>query len=122
MCVVLSQTGDAPLQSAFPTQATHEPVVASQPGVAPEQALLFVAEHAPHEPPGWHAGVAPPQSPSTEHARQVCVVPLQVGVAPEQSALATHVTHVPDAALQIGVEPVHVVLFVAEHAPHAPLG
>ena len=122
MCVVLSQTGVPPPQSALPTHATQEPVVASHPGVAPEHALLFVAEQAPHAPLAWQAGAAPPQSPSAAQARHVCVAPPQVGVRPLQSALATQVTQAPEAVLHREVEPVQAVLFVAEHAPHAPVG
>jgi hypothetical protein len=36
--------------------------------------------------------------------------------------LVTHDAHVPVAVSQTGVEPVHCVLFVPEHTPHAPLG
>jgi hypothetical protein len=62
--------------------------------VVPPHALLLVAEHWPQAPPGWQAGVAPPQSPSAAHARQRCVAVLQTGVVPPHWAFATQATHV----------------------------
>ena len=83
--------------------------------MAPPHALAFVAEHCPHAPDPWQAGVAPPHSPSPPHARQVCVPPSQIGVAPEQSALATQRTQVPDPTSQTGVAPVHSTALPSEH-------
>jgi hypothetical protein len=57
--------------------------------------VAFVAEHVPHEPLGWQAGVAPPQSASLAQARHVCVVVLHAGVVPPHCALDVHGTHVP---------------------------
>ena len=51
-------------------------------GSAPVQRALFAAEHSPHAPDGWQAGVAPPHSPSPAQARQACVARSQTGVAP----------------------------------------
>jgi len=93
--VVVLQTGVGPEQSALDTQATHVPFDVLQAGVAPEHLVEFVAEQAPQEPPGWQAGVAPPQSLSIAHAWQVCRIGSQTGVPPEQSELTTQVTHVP---------------------------
>jgi hypothetical protein len=39
------QTGVVPEQVAFDTHGTQVPVVVKQAGVAPEQAVAFVAEH-----------------------------------------------------------------------------
>jgi hypothetical protein len=80
----------------------------------------LVAEHCPHDPEGWQAGVAPPHSPSPAQARQVCVVVLQTGVAPPHWAFEMHGTQVPAAVRQTGVAPPHALAFVAEHCPHAP--
>lgn len=66
-------------------------------GVEPVHCVLLVAEHTPHPPDGWHAGVEPLQSTSAAHPRQLPVVVLQVGVVP-----------------------VHCAVLVAEHCPHAP--
>jgi hypothetical protein len=57
---------------------------------------VFVAEHWPHAPEDWQAGVAPPQSLSLPQAWHTCVAPLHTGVVPEQSALATQRTQLPD--------------------------
>ena len=58
------------------------PPVVSHSGVGPAQAVAFVPEHAPHAPLGWHAAVAPPQSASPEHARQVFVPVSHTGFVP----------------------------------------
>jgi hypothetical protein len=113
--------GEAPPHCPDPRQPTHTPLTALHTGVAPAQAAAFVAEQAPHAPFGWQAGVAPPQSASAVHARQVCVVVLQVGVVPAQVVLATQATHVAAAVSHAGVAPVHKDAFVAEQMPHAPL-
>jgi len=120
-CVVVLQTGVAPPHCAFDVHGTQVPVVVKQTGVAPPHALAFVAEHCPQAPPGWQAGVAPPQSASPAQARQTCVAVLQTGVVPPQVAFETHGTHVAAATLQAGVAPVHLVALVAEHCPQAPL-
>ena len=65
------QTGVVPLHCAFDTHGTHVPDGVKQAGVAPPHALAFVAEHCPHAPLPWHAGVPPPHSPSPPHPRQV---------------------------------------------------
>jgi hypothetical protein len=88
--------------------------------VAPPHFVTFVAEHCPHAPVGWQAGVAPPHSPSTAQARQVCVAVLHTGVVPPHCAFDVHGTQVALAASQTGVAPPHAVAFVAEHCPHAP--
>lgn len=66
-----SQVGAEGPQSAPVTQATHCPVETSHAGVAPVQRALLVAEHAPHDPLAWQAGVAPPHSASPVQARQL---------------------------------------------------
>ena len=115
-------TGAVPLHCALETQGTHVPLDVKQTGVAPPQALALLAEHCPHAPLAWHAGVAPPHSPSPPHARHRCEPPSHTGVAPEQSELATQRTHVPEGAKQTGVDPPHASEFEAEHWPHAPPG
>lgn len=82
----------------------------------------MVAEHCPQEPLGWHAGVAPPHSPSPAQARQTLVAVLHTGVVPPHCAFVKHGTHVPLAARQTGVAPLHALALLAEHCPHAPLG
>jgi hypothetical protein len=67
-------------------------------GVAPVHARVLLAEHWPHAPVAWHAGVLPPQLASLTQGPQVPLVGLHVGVAP-----------------------VHWVPLEAEHWPHAPL-
>jgi hypothetical protein len=138
-----SQTGAFPEQSALATQRTQLPALARQTGVAPVQSNELPAEHWPHEPPGWQAGVTPPHSLSPPQARQVRNDGSQTGVDPPQSALATQPTHSFVAVLQTGVAPPHWLLarhwtqvaidvsqtgvdppqspmLVAEQAPHAP--
>jgi hypothetical protein len=118
--VVASHAGFVPEHCAPVAQPTQVPVPTSQAEVVPAQRRVFVAEHAPHAPPGWHAGVAPLQSVSPPHARQTCVVLSQTGGAPPQSVFPTHATQEPVVASQPGVAPEHALLFVAEHAPHDP--
>ena len=103
-------------------QPTHTPGPMSHAGVAPVHRLVSLVEHWPHAPPGWHAGVAPPQSTLPAHARQVWLTLSQIGVAPPHWADDTHATHVPVGAWHSGVVPMHAVALPAEHWPHAPPG
>jgi hypothetical protein len=121
VCVPRLQTGAVPAHCAFDVQGTHVALATSQAGVAPMQRLAFVAEQTPQAPDAWHAGVAPPQSPSLPHARQMCVAVLQTGVAPPHCAFEVHGTQIPPAVKQTGVAPEHSAAFVAEHCPHAPV-
>jgi hypothetical protein len=82
-CVTPSQTGEvADPHWASARQDTQTPAVTSQSDVTPAQPVEFVAEHAPHAPEGWQAGVAAPQSVSPTHARQVLVPVSQTGFVP----------------------------------------
>jgi hypothetical protein len=83
---------------------------------------VLPAEHWPHAPPGWQAGVAPPHSESAPQARHMCVVVLQTGVLPPHWASDVQFTHRPTATLHAGLAPVHLVRFVAEQTPQAPVG
>lgn len=69
--LVVSQTGVVPPQLAFVVHGTQVAVATLQDGVAPVQAVVFVSEHWPQAPLARQAGVAPPQSASPPHARQV---------------------------------------------------
>ena len=123
VCVPPSQIGAVPLQSAFATQRTQVPEPTSHTGVAPVHATALPAEHWPHRPLGWQAGVAPPpQSPSPVQPRHVWLFESQTGVVPEQSASARQVTHVPVDVRQSGVAPVQRNELFAEHCPHVPPG
>ena len=73
----------------------------------PLQADLFAVEQAPHAPLGWQAGVAPPQSLSDAHVRQLWVVASQTGLPAGQSYAVTQPTQVPLVALQTGVDAAH---------------
>jgi hypothetical protein len=116
-------TGVTPPHSAFELQLTQVPVATLQVGMDTGQRVTLVAEHTPHAPDGWQAGVAPvPQSASPAQARQVWVAPSQTGVVPEQSASARHATQVPLGVKHSGVPPVHCTELPAEHWPHAPAG
>jgi hypothetical protein len=84
------------------------------------QRAPFVAEHSPHAPDAWHAGVAPPHSPSPVHARHVLLARSHTGVAPEHCAFDVHATHTARATSHAGVAPVQRLALVAEHSPHAP--
>jgi len=119
VCWAGSQTGVVPLHCALVTQDTQVPVATSH-TVEPVQRAALVAEQTPHAPPGWQAGVDPPQSVSPAQPRQVCAPVLQTGVAPEQSALVRHPTQVPLPTSH--TSPVHLLLLVAEQTPHAPPG
>jgi len=122
VCVARLQTGVVPPHCAFEVQGTQVPAPALQTGVAPAQSEALLAEHCPHAPDGWQAGVLPPQSASAAQARQACVVVLQTGVLPPHWASVTQGTQVPVAVRQIGVAPPHADALVAEHCPQAPLG
>jgi hypothetical protein len=119
---VASQIGVAPLQSLFEVQPTHAPAPVSQRLVVPVHEIAFVAEHAPHAPVGWHAGVAPPQSPSEAQPPQLCVVASQTGLSAGHWASAVQPMQAPELASHSGVAPVQAAALVVEHCPHAPLG
>ena len=57
-----------------------------------------MAEHCPHPPLGWQAGVAPPHSLSPPHARHVWVGVSQIGLDPPHCALVRQGTQLPAAA------------------------
>ena len=84
--------------------------------------VLLPAEHWPHEPEPWQAGVAPWHSLSPVQARQVCAVVLHTGVMPPHCAFEIHGTQVPVVVRQAGVLPVHFDVLVAEQTPQAPDG
>jgi hypothetical protein len=120
--VVVLQTGLGPPHWASLVQARQVPLVTLHSDVAPVHFVVFVAEHTPHAPLGWQAGVAPPHSPSPVQPRQACVAASHVGVVPPHCASRRQPTQVADDGLQTEVVPVHREPFVAEHAPHEPLG
>ena len=122
VCVPPSHVGFAPPQSALMTHWTQVAVAGLHTGVAPVHSVVFVGEHAPHEPFISQAGVAPVHSVSLWQPRQVCVVVLQAGAAPLQVALDTQATQTPAAVSQAGVAPVHIATLVVEQAPHDPEG
>jgi len=145
VCVVPLQTGVVPEQSAFAKHRTHVPFAVLQTGEPPEHCVELPAEHWPHAPLGSQAGVVPPHSLSPLQPRHVRKDGSQIGVVPPQSALARHPTHVFVVVLQTGVVPEHWLLFrhwtqvvfevsqtgveplqmpgfVAEQAPHPPVG
>ena len=103
-------------------QATQTPAPTSHDGVAPPHFVALPAEHCPHAPLAWQAGVAPPQSASPPQAWQVCDAASQSGGAPLHCAFDVQVTHAPMAVSQRGVVPLHKTELVAEHWPQAPLG
>ena len=106
---------------AFEVQGTHVALAVSQAGVAPLHWLALVAEHWAQAPLPWHAGVAPPHSPSPAQARQAWVVVLQTGVVPPHCAFDVQGTQVAVGVKQTGVAPLHLVALVAEHWAQAPL-
>lgn len=123
ICAEVLHTGVVPPHSALEMQFTHVPLATLQAGIEPLQRVVFVAEHTPHAPDGWQAGVEPPpQSPSPVQPRHVWLFESQTGVVPEQSASARQVTHVPAEVRQRGVAPVQRSEFVAEHWPQVPPG
>jgi hypothetical protein len=75
----------------------------------------LVAEHCPHAPDVWHAGVVPLHSPSAAQARQAWVAVLQTGVVPEHCPFDVHGTQVPVVVKHAGVAPEHWLVLVAEH-------
>ena len=95
MCVAALQIGVAPPHCALETQGTQVPVAVKQTGVAPPHCAAFVAEHCPHAPDAWHAGVAPPHSPSPAQPRHEWNAGSHTGVALGQSVFTRHATHVP---------------------------
>jgi hypothetical protein len=115
--VVASHTGFVPEQSASLRQPMHAPWSTSHSGVAPVQAVMFVAEQAPHAPDSWQAGmsIVAEQSTSAEQVRHRWAVGSQTGFVPLHWASPLQPTHVPVAAWQTGVAPVQAAAFVAEH-------
>jgi hypothetical protein len=111
VCVPESQTGVPPPHCADVTQTTHVPLEGLQTGDAAAHCVALLAEQTPQAPPGWQAGVAPPQSPSPLQARQIWKAGSQTGVAPPQSAAVRQPTQVWDAVLQTGVGAAQVVSF-----------
>jgi hypothetical protein len=87
-----------------PLHPAQVPVGVSQSGVVPPHCAVLLAEHCPHAPETWQAGV------EGEGQARVAPEPL----SPLQPA------HVADAVSQNGVVPEHCVEFVAEHCPQAP--
>jgi hypothetical protein len=120
---VVSHTGAEPGQSASLRHGTHVPAATSQTGVAPAHRAALLVEHWPQRPEVWQAGVAPPQSPSPAHARQVWVASSQVGRVPPHWVSSTHDWQVPVSASHAEVAPpTQRALLVAEQTPHAPEG
>ena len=119
--VVVLQTGFVSPHCAFEVHGTQVDVAVKQTGVAPEQAVAFVAEHWPQAPLASHAGVAPPHWLSAVHAWHTCVPPLQTGVVPPHWAFDVQGTQVAAGVKQTGAAPEHAVALVAEHWPQAPL-
>jgi hypothetical protein len=76
-------------------QGTQVALAAWQTGVAPVHFVALVAEHWPHEPPGWQAGAELGHSASVKQARQLCAAVLQTGLGPLHWASARHCTHAP---------------------------
>ena len=74
------------------------------------QAVAFVAEHCPHAPVAWQAGVVPLHSLSPLQARQVRNAGSHTGVVPPQSASARQPTQVLVEVRQTGVGPEHWLL------------
>jgi hypothetical protein len=109
-------------QSVSARHATQLPLDARQSGRVPVHCVVLLAEHWPHAPDGWHAGVVPEHSPSPAQPRHVCATTLHTGVAPPHSAFDTQFTHVPEATLHAGMLPVHRVVLLAEQTPHEPFG
>ena len=122
MWVAVLQTGVVPLHCAFDVHGTQTAAATSHAGVAPEHRVALVAEHWPHAPLAWQAGVAPPHSLSPPQPRQVFVLRLQTGAVPPHCAFDVHGTQVPVAVKQTGVAPAHELALVAEHCAHDPPG
>jgi len=96
VCVAPLHTGVVPPHCAFDVHGTHTPGPRSQAGVAAPHFVRFVAEHWPHAPDGWQAGVAPPHSPSPPQARQTCVAASHTGDVPPHCAFDVHETQTPE--------------------------
>jgi hypothetical protein len=123
-CMLGSQIGVAPPQSAFARQPTHRLALLSQIGVVIVQADAFVSVHSTHcpalGPVTAQAGVAPLQSVTLagSHARHTCAVASQIGVAPPQSELLTQPTHTLVVVSHAGVGAAQFAGDV--HATHRP--
>jgi hypothetical protein len=98
LCEVASHTGVVPPHCASDRHATQLPELVRQSGVAPVQSALLVAEHWPHAPLVWQAGVAPLHSLSPAQPRQVWKVESHLGSAAGQSPSARQVTQLPVGA------------------------
>jgi hypothetical protein len=70
LLVDVLQTGVAPPHWLEFKHCTQVAVLVSQTAVVPVHCEVLVAEHWPHAPDAWQAGVAPPQSLSPPQARQ----------------------------------------------------
>jgi hypothetical protein len=118
---VWSHLGADSGQSASARQPTQVPADTRHRGCVPVQRLVLPAEHSPHAPLVWQAGVAPPHSLSPAHARHTWAATLHTGVVPPHSALVLQLAQVPVATLQAGVVPVQRVTLVAEQTLQLPL-
>jgi hypothetical protein len=116
------QSGAPAGHSAAEAQARHFSVPTSQTGLLPWQAPVEPAWHCTHVPAAEQTGAVAGQSAAPAQARQACVVASQIGVPPAQSAASRQPTHWPAPVSHSALAPVHAVLFVAEHWPHAPDG
>ena len=65
--------------------------------------------------------MAPPQSASLAQPPHVLVAVRQIGVAPLQLVFVRHWTQTSAVVSHTGFAPVHFVLLVPEHSPHAPV-
>ena len=115
--VVVLHVGDAPAQSVFALQPTHVPLGASHTCDPPVHWVTLLAEHCPHAPDAWQAGVVPPQFASLAHFWQIWLDP-HTGVVPPQSFPVRHPTQVLTVVSQRGVAPLHCAS--AAQVTHAP--
>jgi hypothetical protein len=102
VCVVVSQTGVAPLQFAFDWQVPTQVYAGEHAWFAPQ---LAVVRHCTQVPAGSQYGVPDGQFVLDRHSTQAFVVVSQCGAAAGQFVSLRHCTHFIVVVSQTGVAP-----------------
>src|SRR5260221_1436245 len=119
----LSLSGSRALMAPSPSLSWSK--LGSCPSITPSSSLsaslgsVPIARSRTSVIPSLSLSAHEPAAPGHEHTP---VPVVHCGAVTRQSVLVTQPTQAPVEVLQAGVPPVHWVLFVREHCPHAPLG
>jgi len=116
-CVLVLHVGVVPAQSVFALHPTQLPLGTSHTCDPPVHCVTLVAEHCPHAPEVWHAGVVPLQFVSLVQPTHTLLA-LQTGFVPLQSEPDRQPTHWFTLVSQRGAAALHCAS--AMHVTHAP--